>query len=135
MVKAASPVRLQQDLMEAAVVAGEQLHRSATEQIEYWADLGRRVACVLDPLKLAEIAAGIAIVKVEPAISPPLDPDAVFAVLEHRRERGDLAPAVATGYPRYQATAAHPGYLEQVAADGTRTVGMFHNGVFIPRQP
>jgi len=133
--KAASPVRLQQGLMEAAIVAGEQLHRSATEQIEYWADLGRRVAGVLDPLKLAEIAAGIATVRVEPTVAPPLDPGAVFAALERRRERGDLVSAVATGYPRYQAAAAYPGYLEQVATDGTRTVGMFHNGVFTPRQP
>lgn len=50
MAKAASPVRLQKSLVDAATVAGQQFNRSTAEQIEYWADLGRRVAAVLDPL-------------------------------------------------------------------------------------
>lgn len=60
MAKVASQVCLQKSLVDAATVAGQQFHRSTAEQIEYWADLGRRVAAVLDPLKLAEIRAGIA---------------------------------------------------------------------------
>ena len=35
MAKAASPVRLQDELMQAATVTGARLHRSAAEQIEY----------------------------------------------------------------------------------------------------
>lgn len=130
MAKASSQVRLQKSLVDAATVAGQQFHRSAAEQIEYWADLGRRVAAVLDPLKLAEIRAGIATLKVEPVFCPPLDTDAVFADLQRRDERGELAWSVTTTYPRYQAATSHPGYLEQISADGTRTVGMFRNGVF-----
>ena len=132
MAKAASPVRLQQELMEAATVAGQQLHRSATEQIEYWADLGRRIAGVLDPLKLAEIASGVATLRVEPVNASPIDPDALFATLEDRRSLGELAPLVTTAYPRYQASTTHPGYLEQLDAEGRRTVGMFQSGIFTP---
>lgn len=130
MAKAASPVRLEKSLVEAATLAGQQFHRSTAEQIEYWADLGRRVAAELDPLKLAEIRAGIATLKVVPALCLPLNTDAVFSELQRRRERGELSPSVTTVYPRYQAATSHPGYLEQIAADGTRTVGMFCYGVF-----
>lgn len=130
MAKANSPLRLQKSLVEAAALAGQQFHRSTAEQIEYWADLGRRVAAVLDPIKLAEIRAGIATLKVEPALCLPLDVDAVFSKLQHQCERGELSTSVTAVYPRYQASSSHPGYLEQIAADGTRTVGMFCNGVF-----
>ena len=43
--------------MESAARAGALHHRSAAEQIEYWADLGRRVARVLDPESLLDLAA------------------------------------------------------------------------------
>jgi len=35
MAKAISPVRLQDDLMQAAKLTGERFHRSSAEQIEY----------------------------------------------------------------------------------------------------
>ena len=135
MAKSASPIRLQQDLMDAASVAGEQMHRSTAEQIEYWADLGRRVADILDPLKLADITAGIATLKVESSVAPPVAPDAVFARLAEARAQGGLAEAVTTTYPRYQAAPGHPGYLEQITFEGQRTIGTFENGEFKPLAP
>ncbi|MCF8003822.1 MAG: ParD-like family protein [Chromatiaceae bacterium] len=42
--KSASPIRLQEDLMQSASLAGSQLHRSAAEQIEYWAWLAAQTA-------------------------------------------------------------------------------------------
>jgi hypothetical protein len=38
------PVRLQENLMQAAKLTGERFHRSTAEQIEYWADIGRKVS-------------------------------------------------------------------------------------------
>ena len=49
MPKAASPVRLQEELMESARISGSIQHRSAAKQIEYWADLGRKVSKAIDP--------------------------------------------------------------------------------------
>ena len=49
MAKAASPIRLQQDLMQAAETTAKRFHRSTAEQVEYWAELGRSVAATLDP--------------------------------------------------------------------------------------
>lgn len=131
MPKAASPVRLQKELMDAATQAGERLHRSAAEQIEYWAELGRQIARFVDPNTLIEISAGIARLKVEQATTQPIDPDAIFATLEARRQTGELSQSVTMTYPRYQASNTYPGYLEQLDAEGKRTVGTFKNGIFI----
>lgn len=132
MAKAASPVRLQEDLMQAAAATGERLHRSAAQQIEYWASIGRSVSNVLTPDSLLAVSAGLVTLKVEPVIAPTLDPDQVFAALERDRQAGSLAASVTTSSVRYQASTAHPGQLEQINADGQVVIGQFANGVFIP---
>lgn len=132
MAKAASPVRLQEELMQAARSAGQRWHRSAAEQIEYWASLGRSVADSVDPDKLLAISTGLARLQVEPVEAPPIDPEDVFAALECERDAGTLAQSVTGSVVRYQASTSHPGQLEQVAADGTVIVGQFGNGVFTP---
>jgi len=130
--KAASPVRLQADLMDAATVAGDQEHRSATEQIEYWASLGRRIAQFVNPNALLEVASGLARIKIEPTTGQPIDPDTVFASIEARRLSGRLSQEVTTSPIRYQASVDQPGYLEQIDENGNRTVGTFKNGIFTP---
>ncbi len=132
MAKAASPVRLQEELMQAARSAGQRWHRSAAEQIEYWASLGRSVAGSVDPDKLLAISTGLARLQVEPVNAPAIDPEDVFAALECERVAGTLAQSVSGSAVRYQASAIHPGQLEQIAADGSVTVGQFGNGVFTP---
>lgn len=74
MPKASSPVRLQDDLMRSAGLAGARQHRSTAEQIEYWASLGRQVASFVDPDSLLEVAAGVAILQVVPIVANPLIP-------------------------------------------------------------
>ncbi len=66
MAKASSPIRLQADLMHAATVTGKRQHRSAAEQIEYWADLGRRLATVVNHDDFLSVASGLAKIKIEP---------------------------------------------------------------------
>lgn len=132
MAKAASPVRLQQELMQAATVAGERQHRSAAEQIEYWASIGRSVGGQVDPDSLLEITSGLARLKVEPLFAPTVDPDEVFASLERDRASGSLASSVTSSSVRYQASINHPGQLEQISADGQIVVGQFSDGVFTP---
>jgi hypothetical protein len=118
--------------MQAASVAGARLHRSAAEQVEYWASLGRQISRFVDPDTLLEIAAGLACIKVEPTVAPPIDPEAVFATVETDRRSGELSKKVTTAAIRYQASVTHPGYLEQIDKNGTSHVGTFHNGVFTP---
>ena len=133
MAKAHSPLRLQEALVRAADIEGDRLHRSIAEQIEYWADLGRRVSKVLNPDDLLAVTAGLALLRVEKVEVPDIDPEAVFASLEEDIRSGALASAIAEDNPiRYQASASHPGMLEQIDAQGQVTVGRFRNGEFHP---
>ncbi len=120
MPKSASAVRLQRELMESAALVGARHHRSAAEQIEYWAALGRQVAAGLTRLRL------------EPVAAPIVAPAQVFAALDADRESGSLAQNVSTAAFRYQASIRQPGHLEQIGPDGTRRVGAFRDGAVEP---
>lgn len=132
MPKSASPVRLQRELMESASLAGARQHRSTSEQIEYWAALGQKVAQVLNPDVLLDVMSGLAHLKVEPIAAAAVNPELVFAAVEAAHRSGELPEAIGTGRIRYQASATHAGLLERIAADGSRSDGRFENGVFLP---
>ncbi|WP_317928588.1 TA system antitoxin ParD family protein [Halioxenophilus sp. WMMB6] len=132
MAKASSPVRLQAELMEAASRSGKLAHRSAAEQVEYWASIGRTVGNLLTPQALLALRSGLAQVKVEPIVGQPVDSEALFASLDQQRASGELSQAISSNQFRYQASHQHPGLLERVAPDGQITIGQFHNGEFQP---
>ena len=131
MAKASSPLRLESKLMSAATVASTSQHRSAAEQIEYWADIGRKVCKLIDPEALLAINAGL--LKVTLKDTPPVsvDPDDVFAALARDRHSGALSEAIAVNAIRYQASANQPGLLEQVHPDGRVFIGQFTDGKFV----
>ena len=132
MTKSASPIRLQSDLMQAAKVTGKRMHRSTAEQIEYWADMGRRVATILDPDALLSVALGLAKIKIEPVYGRPIEADEVFKSLEGDRRSGLLPEIISSSATKYQISENHPGYLEQINQDGEIATGQFDNGEFIP---
>jgi len=131
MAKAISPVRLQDDLMQAAKLTGERFHRSSAEQIEYWADIGRKVSTVLDPDVLMSVAMGLSQVKVEPVFGQKINPDTVFKTLEDQRESGVLTQLVTGSVIKYQASSKYLGYLEEIDQKGNVRVGKFSEGEFI----
>ena len=133
MVKATSPVRLKSSLMSAATAAGIPLQRTAAEQIEYWADIGRKVAKTVDPETLLAVQAGLAVLRVEHAVTSPVDPDEVFKIHERECKSGALSEAIASGSVRYQASLSKLGYLEACHPDGYIEVGHFINGQFIAK--
>ena len=146
MPKASSPVRLEADLMQAATITGERAKRSAAEQIEYWAGLGRSIAKTIDHDTLLAVSTGLATLKVEPVIGEALDADSVFDALQHSRNSGKLSEDIMAlassglkqrenpaNHVRYQAAVGHAGFLEQLHADGTVLIGQFINGEFLPR--
>lgn len=131
MAKASSPIRLQAEIMQAAAVAAKYHHRSTTEQIEYWAALGRQVSAFIGPDDLLSVCTGTATIKIEPVMCAPVDPGQVFAELEVDRAHGLLSQGV-TGSPlRYQASLMSHGYLEQIRQDGTIVLGKFEGGQFV----
>ena len=134
MAKASSPVRLQNELMKSAKLAGELFHRSAAEQVEYWADIGRSVSRIIDPEQLISIRSGLSRIKVEPVYVKPVNPEDVFRNLEIKRESGKLAQQVTTNSFKYQVSVSHPGYLEKIE-NGIITIGQFKNGEFVSEAP
>ena len=131
MAKAASPIRLQAELMQAAESTAKRFHRSTAEQIEYWADLGRSVSSTLNPDVLLSVLAGLTIIKTEPVISSPINPNDVFNALEQDRKTGALRNSVVSAAVSYQASTKHLGCLERIDSDGNMTTGKFKNGQFI----
>lgn len=130
MAKASSPMRLEQSLVQAAKAVGSIEHRSVAEQIEYWADVGKRLTNQLSAQELMELTFGFAKIKVEPVADTQVDPDALFAQLETERRSGTLNKGITGSAVRYQASSRFPGKLERIGADGEVTIGTFHNGVF-----
>ncbi|MFZ9752500.1 MAG: TA system antitoxin ParD family protein [Cyanobium sp.] len=130
MPKSPSPVRLQDELMRSAALVGALHQRSAAQQVEYWASLGRNVAGLLDPEQVLAVKSGLARLHVEPVRTAAVDPESVFASLEKARDNGSLAASVTTAQDRYQASVSHPGLLERISSDGSKTIGMFEDGVF-----
>jgi hypothetical protein len=133
--KSSTPVRLQAELMERAAQAGARHHRSAAQQVEYWAALGQQVAGLVDPDSLLAVQSGVARLTVEPVQVAPPDPQAVFAALDAERLAGALACQVTTAAERYQACAGRPGLLERLGPDGSRCIGQFQDGAFQPLEP
>lgn len=128
--KASSPVRLDKDLMKAATLSSALQHRSAVEQVEYWADLGRKVSSMINPKDLISVQAGLSRITLEeiPTITP--DPDDVFASLAISIELGNATKSIVSNTVRYQKSNSHPSLLEEVSPDGNIVVGEFKDGDF-----
>ena len=135
MPKSSSPVRLQDELMRSAALIGALHQRSAAQQVEYWATLGRNVAGLLGPEQLLAVKAGVARLRLEPLRVAAVDPESVFDTMEQARQNGSLTGSVTTAQDRYQASVSYPGLLERISSDGIRSVVTFENGVFRPCDP
>ncbi len=135
MAKSSTPLRLEHTLVEAAEQARKLGHRSVAGQIEYWAALGQVLARIATPEQITSLQAGMARLHIESIDSAPIYPDAVFSEVERARASGKLSERVTASAVRYQASRTYPGLLEQIAPNGTITVGTFHNGQFHPLKP
>lgn len=134
MAKSSSPVRLDAVLMEEATRDGYISHRSAAQTIEYWANLGKRVGKIIDPSVLLELQAGTVEIEIKTKNVSRIDAEDVFAQIEEQRAEGTLNSFVPRDKPIYQASATHPGLLEQILPDGTIRYGRFRSGEFKPEK-
>jgi hypothetical protein len=123
-------IRLENSLMLAAKNAAVVNKRTAVEQIEYWAELGRNVSRFVDPETLIACSAGLAELRVEKVDARPINPMDIFNNLEVKRNSGELAEAVTNSTFRFQASKDYPGMLERIDTKGKVKVGTFKNGVF-----
>lgn len=126
-----SPIRLSSALVAAAEKEGTIQKRSVPKQIEFWAELGKSVARVMDLSDVFAIIQGLKKVKVEPVTSVAVDPGDVFNSLENKRKSGNLAEKVTSSAVYYEASLSQQGLLDRVNSDtGERETGQFHNGEF-----
>jgi len=132
MAKSASPIRLQDELMQTAATTAKRFHRSTAEQIEYWADIGRQTSNLIDPHMLISLMSGLVQLKVEPVIDKSINPSDVFNSLEDDRSKGKLTNNRTSSPLQYQVSETHPNYLEQIDNHGVITIGQFDDGIFKP---
>ena len=126
-----SPIRLNSALVAAAEKEGTIQKRSVPKQIEFWAELGKAVARVMDLSDVFAIIQGLKKVKVEPVTSVAVDPRDVFNSLENKRKSGNLAEKVTSSAVYYEASLSQQGLLDRVNSyTGERETGQFHNGEF-----
>lgn len=131
----ASAIRLDDNLVRAASVEATLNHRTTPKQIEMWAAIGRAVAQGVSMEDALAISQGLARVHVERVISQPVETRQVFELIQQARASKQLAQRLQANRVVYQASAEHPGLLEEIHPNGMRRIGQFENGVFVARQP
>lgn len=128
------PVKLSDELVRLARQEAEQADRSITAQIEHWAKLGRAVEVALGyqqttALKTLALDVG----------DPHRDSskrDTVLAVLEQVAGSSDRTTVVnairASERSVFGTDPTYPGMIVRQDPDGTRTLGRFVSGQFVP---
>ena len=117
------PVKLSDNLVLDARLAGQIEERSIAGQVEFWARLGRSVELLLEGQQVLALCRG-ANVRPLSACLESVDSDA-------GRLRVDSFLG-SQPFPHYQPHPDRPGMLVRVDADGRRTVGRFVNRQFRP---
>jgi hypothetical protein len=115
------PVKLSDELVNEARIAGATMQRSIAGQVEFWARVGRAVEMVTSRTQTERLQQKvISLSEIVRTVNEPKGRARLNAYLNNRP------------YPRYF---AHP-ELEQTMiredADGTKTVGRFKDRVFEP---
>lgn len=127
------PVKLSDELVEAAREEAVHTDRSITGQIEHWAKIGRSVEAVLryqevQTLKRSPLKARLT-TRARHAIH------AALARVVAESERRALAQDLQAGRTVYQSDPAGSGLTERIEPDGSRTLGRLVNRRFIPARP
>jgi len=126
-----TPLRVNDTLFKEAEVEGAFMRRSAAKQVEFWAELGKTLSQSITNTELLALMQGIAKVSVDLPTTTAIDPQAVFAQVNKKREAGDLGQVITQNHLYYEASHQNPGLLDEVAPNGKRRSGRFIDGKFI----
>ena len=128
-----TPLRVNDTLFEDAEAEGSLMNRSAAKQVEFWAELGKRVAHSVSPSDMLALMQGIAEVQIEVAVAAPayVIPDKIFSTVDAVSLEGDLGQQITLGNVYFEASLTTPGLLDKVMPDGSHQTGHFTNGLFI----
>lgn len=115
------PVKLSDELVLDARLAGEALERSIAGQIEFWARLGRAVEPVLQGRQAKALAEGPAVAAVS---------DCIKIVGAERGEQQLRDYLRGRPFPHYEPAPGSKGLLIRTEANGKKTIGRFVNREF-----
>lgn len=118
-------------LFQDAEAEGMLMNRSAAKQVEFWAELGKRVAHSVSPTDMLALMQGIAEVQIDIAAPARVDPFNVFEAVNNARSAGELGKTITQAQTYYEASITKSGLLDKVMPDGQRQTGHFENGVFV----
>lgn len=127
----ASPMRLNSRLIKSAEIAGRCHKRTAPKQIEYWAEIGKRIEQALSNNDLIAVTQGLVCLRLESIPSSPLDPLEIFDAVDKDSSSGNLVGRVTQATIFYEASRSRRGLLDRVHPDGRRETGRFQDGDFI----
>jgi hypothetical protein len=120
------PVKLSDQLVLDARLAGEATERSIAGQVEFWAKLGRAI----EPLLQGHRAIALA----RTAAAAPLSVQVASVDTEAGRHRLEKHLA-SLPYPHYAPAPGRQGFLIRTDSDGATMVGRFVNRVFTAVKP
>ena len=128
------PVKLSDDLVEAARNEAVVVDRSITAQIEHWAKIGRAVEALVshsDIIALKNAKAGARDSAPSQATSEVIQ--TLFMKIATSPDRSAILDLLASRHqPTYGADPRWPGMVVRFDPDGTKTPGRFENRQFIP---
>lgn len=110
------PVKLSDDLVLSARLAGELLERSIAGQIEFWAQLGQAVEPLLSGTTVMALRKAGSIEPLSARLASVDSPEGRTRVADYLNSRP---------FPHYEADPGRPGLLIRIESDGTRSVGRF----------
>ncbi len=125
-------LRVNDSLFQDAEIEGSFMNRSTAKQVEFWAELGKRVAQSVTPADMLVLMQGIANIRVELPDSQPVRPEKVFAAVEEAGSSGQLGQQITRNGLYYEASKNRPGLLDRVMPDGACQSGRFVDGSFVP---
>lgn len=117
------PVKLSDDLVLDARMAGELLERSIAGQIEFWAQLGQAVEPLLQGTTVMALRKSGKVQPLSACLASVDSPEGRRRVVEYLDSRP---------FPHYEPAPGKPGVLIRIDADGTRTAGRFVDRRFQP---
>jgi len=126
-----TPLRVNDGLFQDAETEGSFMNRSAAKQVEFWAELGKRVAHSVTPTDILALMQGIAEVQIDVAAPARVAPNEVFTAVESANTDGQLGLQITRGHVYFEPSVTQPGLLDKVMPNGQRETGYFENGLFI----
>ena len=125
-----SAIRLDPVLVHEAEMEAHIHKRTTPKQIEYWAEIGKKVSEFIDLTDLLAVSQGIALIEIKEKVSYSVDSEKIFSRVEAESASGYLSEKVTNAAVSYEADVARPGVLIRINSDGSRDVGHFRNGKF-----